>query len=292
MYKECFTCDVKQAEKIAKLLSLPDAKQEELENIIKDYLKTVDMKKTNPEVMGDLWSLFRDFTGIDDPYKEIKHYYNQEVMKCSSEIRNIITSSDDPFITALKAAITGNLIDFSASHSFDMVLLKKMLHELLQKNLKIDDSEKLRHDLQKAQQVLYIGDNCGEIVLDKLFIQVLKELYPQLHITFAVRGYPIANDITHVDAAEVGMAEVADIIDNGDGSMGVVLEKADSQFQEHFAKADVIIGKGQGNYEGLLPCENDHLYFLFMAKCRLIAAPLHAEVMDIICMKRSRVMNS
>ena len=287
MHKQCFLCNHKQADKLAALCSLNDEQTKELKSIIQSYLDQIDMSIINPEAMGALWLRFRHYTGMDDPYKDIKHYYNMEVMKCCDELQRMIQESKDSFVTALKIAITGNLIDFSANHPFDMALLKEMLQDVLDKPLAIDDSAELRQDICKVSSLLYIGDNCGDIVLDKLFLQLIAKEYPSLHIRFVVRDCPIGNDITMVDAAQVHMEEVCEVISNGFPSMGVVLEKSSPEFQAYFQKADVIICKGQGNYEGLLPCDNDHLYFLFMSKCPIISKPLHIEDFSIVCMKRN-----
>lgn len=287
MHPQCFNCDRKQGEKIANLLLFDEKQKFELNKIINHYLDHVDISITNPEAMGDLWLLFREFTGIDDPYKEIKHYYNMEVLKCYDELSSMIECSDNPFVTALKAAITGNLIDFSANHTFDLQLLKQMLKDVLEKPLAIDDSSELFQDFKTGKQLLYIGDNCGEIVLDKLFLEVITKTFPQISIYYAVRECPIGNDVTLVDANEVHMSDVANVITNGYPSMGVVLDKSSPQFQDIFSASDIIISKGQGNYEGLFSCIHPHLYFLFMSKCPIISAPLHVSDFSIICKKQS-----
>lgn len=286
MHKQCFECDKKQVNKIKKILSLNKVEETELGDIVERYLEAIDINKTNPEVMGEIWNLISDYTGNNNPYKEIKSYYNQAVLMVKDEVEEIICSSDDPYYTAIKIAIIGNLIDFSANHQFDLEILKSMINDILNKELSINDINQLKVDLSIAKTVLYIGDNCGEIVLDKIFIKLLKKLYPEIHFYFGVRGQPIINDVTIDDALEVNMEEVADIISNGDGSLGTVLNKTSKEFKDRFKEVDVVICKGQGNYEGLISETRKNLYFMFMAKCDIIAKPLGLEMLSIVCMKK------
>ncbi|MEG0593388.1 MAG: ARMT1-like domain-containing protein, partial [Coprobacillus sp.] len=277
MHQQCFECDRKQVNKIKQILSISEKQEKELEVIVNNYIKTVDMNKTNPEVMGEIWKLISNYTSNNNPYKEVKSYYNQEVLKVKDEIQNIIYSSNDIYYTAIKIAVVGNLIDFSANHQFDMNILKSMIYDILNKELSIDDSAQLKESLSTAKSVLYIGDNCGEIVLDKMFIEVIKKIYPQIDFYYGIRGQPIINDVTIDDATEVNMHEIAEVISNGDGSLGTVLEKTSHKFQEVFKKVDLVICKGQGNYEGLISETRNNLYFMFMAKCNIIAKPLGLE---------------
>ena len=287
MQKECFICDRKQVHKIQQILSLSESEEKELEVIVDNYLKSVDMKKTNPEVMGEIWKLISHYTGNDNPYQSVKNFYNQEVLKVEDEVYHLIDSSDNIYETAIKICIVGNLIDFSANHQFDMDILKGMIQDILNKKLSIDDSNLLKKDLSKAKTVLYLGDNCGEIVLDKIFITILKRIYPDIHFYFGVRGLSIINDVTFDDALEVKMNEVATIVSNGDGSLGTVLTKTSQEFQNLFNQADVVICKGQGNYEGLFLENKKSLYFMFMAKCEIVAKPLGLETLSIVCMKKN-----
>lgn len=140
-------------------------------------------------------------------------------------------------------------------------------------------------ELRKAHTLLYIGDNCGEVVLDKVFIDVIKEVCPDLTVYYGVRGKPIVNDVTIDDAVMAGMNNSAIIISNGDISLGTVIERTSNDFKMIYDKADIVMCKGQGNYEGMLKSRKDNLFFLFMAKCRIVAEPLGIPVMSIVCLK-------
>lgn len=289
MHKECETCDLKQIDKISSLLQLDTKEEDILKHKVKDYFKTVDMTKTNPEVMGEIWSVVAETIGTDNPYHEVKEYYNKELMNRYDEIKKMIKDSDDSLMTALKTAIAGNLIDFAAKHKFNIKTLMDNLHKIKSDNLAVDDSRKLFDDISKAHTILYLGDNCGEIVLDKIFIEELKEHYNSLKVYYGVRGQAIVNYVTLDDAADVNMSEAAEVISNGDISLGTVLEKTSSEFKRVFDEADVVICKGQGNYEGLINCSRDNVYFLFMAKCNIVADPLSVDTMSIVALNKKQV---
>lgn len=286
MHQECFQCDINQMKKISGFLQLDQAAGNQLIRLTDDYLKTCDMTKTNPEAMGEIWAVIRDVLGTDNPYQEIKSYYNRLVLSMSDLIDKLICASSDRLVCGLKLAIAGNLIDFAARHEFDENSLKEMIGNISGTELAIDHSPQLFDTLKKSRTLLYLGDNCGEIVLDKHFILLLKEYYPNLQVFYGVRGKPIVNDVTAEDAREVCMEEAATVISSGDGSLGTVLHRTSTEFQEIFGAADVVICKGQGNYEGLADCRRDNIFFLFMAKCSLVAAPLGIDKMSIVCMKK------
>ncbi len=285
MHEDCLLCDKNQMKKISTVLQLDAGKEKQLLQLADDYLRSCDWTKTNPEIMGELWVLAVDFLGIDDPYKEIKSGYNQLVLKMSETIRRLIEQSTDRFQCGLKLAIAGNIIDFAVKHTFDAAVLQEMVHAVSAVQIRINHAAKLQKAVQNSRTLFYSGDNCGEIVLDKFFILLLKEYNPQLHVWYGVRGKPIINDVTMDDAGQVCMQQAADVVSNGDGSLGTVLHCTDPKFQNLFQTADVVICKGQGNYEGLLGCGKENLFFLFMAKCGLIADPLGIPVMSVVCMQ-------
>lgn len=285
MKELCKACNIAQAEKVCAVLGLEEIERERLTALVKSYLEKADMAKTTPQIMGHICGILAEATGCDDPYGELKAYYNSELLHALPELEALVEAAADPFDTALKLAISGNLIDFAAKHTFALEELYEKLRAVSQNALAIDDSAALRQSLAAARSLLYLGDNCGEIALDKLFIRRLRLLYPQLQVTFGVRGRPAVNDVTLQDAAAVKMEEVATVLSNGDTSLGTVVECTSPAFQAAFADADVIISKGQGNYESLLGNEKAELYFLFMAKCEIVAEPLGVPLKSIVCLK-------
>lgn len=288
MNKACFECDRQQMLKISRFLNLDKQTQEKLLTMVDAILKQCDMSKTNPEIMAGIWQEVIQILGNEDPYEKIKQYYNGFMMSMGETIRQEILSAKDPFQAALKIAITGNLIDFAAKHTFDENTIKELLKAAKKTQLAVDDSNELKKQLNTAHTMLYLGDNCGEIVLDKLFIELLKKQYPALKVYYGVRGKPIVNDVTLKDASEVAMEEAATLISNGDGSLGTVLERTSLEFQSVFNQADLILSKGQGNYEGLLGNSKENIFFMFMAKCEVVAQPLGVPRLGIVCLKNRK----
>jgi uncharacterized protein with ATP-grasp and redox domains len=218
------------------------------------------------------------YTNNPDPYKEAKKQSNDLVLKMYPELRTQILLSDNPFDTALRLAIAGNIIDFAISSSYD---LHATINNVLQSDFAINHSQELKKALSDARTVLYLGDNAGEIVLDKLLIENI--MHPNLY--FAVRGAPVLNDATTEDAEYVGMDIVADVVPNGYDAPSTIVEKCSEQFREVFDMADVIISKGQGNLEGLLGTKNKDIYFLLMVKCNVIADALNVKKGDFVVKK-------
>jgi uncharacterized protein with ATP-grasp and redox domains len=285
MHDDCFTCDCNQIHKISTFLELDEATENHLLTMTNEYLQNCDRTKTNPEIMGEIWKRITTILENDNPYRDIKARYNQLMLSLEEEIEKIIEVSKQPLKMALKLAVLANIIDFSAKHEFDEQTVKDKLMQAENIQLAQDDSDKLFDALSQAKSLLYIGDNCGEIVIDKMFIRKIKQLYQNLHVTYGVRGQAIVNDVTIEDAKDVNMKDVAEIISNGDGSLGTVLSRTSAQFQNVFSDSDVIIAKGQGNFEGLSDMVDRHIFFLFMAKCDLVAELVGVEKMSIVCME-------
>ena len=161
---------------------------------------------------------------------------------------------------------------------------------MLKERLEIDDSGPLRREIREADSILYLSDNCGEICLDKILVKKIKEINPLCHIFFAVRGTAVVNDSVEEDAYDIGMDDYATIISNGDFSLGTVLPRTSKEFQEIYRKADIVIAKGQANYECLSE-EKKNLYFLLMTKCKVIAEDIGAEVLKRICLKKESAVS-
>jgi len=203
----------------------------------------------------ELHKILRSYTHNHDPYKEEKKKYNNQAISMLPELEYIIRQSVDPFSTALRLAIAGNIIDFAANDNFN---LQATIDRALFTEFAIDHSVRLKDKIEKAETVLYLGDNAGEIVFDKLFIRTIN--HPDL--TYVVRGAPVINDATMEDAEYIGMKEIANVISNGFDAPSTVPDKSSEEFRQYFRKADLIISKGQGNLEGLMPLNDDRIFFL------------------------------
>lgn len=282
---ECIACNIKQVLTVTDLLKVDAAAKETIMRDVLGYLQTADYKRSNPEVIRGTWDVITRHINDPNPYREIKCVYNTELANMTDTVRALIEQSPDKLDTALKIAITANLIDFAANHTFDEAMVLRKIATANEQQLAIDDSKALFESLQTAHTLLYLGDNCGEIVLDKLFIEYIKIAFPNIKVYFGVRGEPIVNDVTLDDAAMVRMEEVAEVISNGDGSLGTVIGRTTAAFREVFYQADVIIAKGQGNFESLSEIDRGNIFFLFMAKCDAVAGLLQVPKLSIVCAK-------
>ncbi|MFV0395463.1 MAG: damage-control phosphatase ARMT1 family protein [Coprobacillaceae bacterium] len=282
---ECLSCNVQQVLKVTKNITISKDKQKEIMSSVLSFLSQVDYQLCNPEVMKLTWDIICDYTSNEDPYKEIKERYNLEMLKLYDTLYKIIENSKNPFSTAMKMAILGNIIDFSANHGTPITKIKELLFNAENTELSINHSTQLQIQLLKAKTVVYIGDNCGEIVLDKLFIATMKKLY-SCKVYYVVRQKPIINDVTIKDANMVEMEEVATVLSSGDSSLGLVLHHASKEFQALFHQADVIIAKGQGNFEGLQEIKKKNMFHLFMVKCEVMERIINTKKENIVCLHK------
>lgn len=200
--------------------------------------------------------MMREQLSDPDPYKEIKKKYNRMMLDMYSKFEDMVESAKDPFDMAMRLAVAGNVIDFGPQDQLDVM---DTINRVVHSKIEIDDSKLLKNDLKSANMILYIGDNCGEIVLDKLFLETIN--LPNMY--FAVRGGPVLNDVTTEDAMMVGIDKIAKIITTGDDAPGAVFDSTSDEFQQIFTNSDVIISKGQGNLEGLIDV-NQNIYFFLL----------------------------
>ena len=223
--------------------------------------------KDNSSVIGArINQLYMDLYGLpQDRFQEEKEASNRFVMERLEQIRVCTESAADPVYAGLQMAVLGNYIDFSALQgevSFDK--LEDMLQKALQMELDRQVYHRLRQELSTARRLLYLTDNAGEIGFDRIFAEQLQKAYPQLQITFCVRGGPAQNDATRADAAAVGIP--FPVIDNGNTVPGTELSLLSSEAKRAMEAADVILSKGQGNAETLLGC-GYNIYYAFLIKC-------------------------
>ena len=278
--KDCFPCIISNFLKLLSIHQIPAEKEENLLRHFLTYLASADYEVSPPVFGREMHRMIRKQLNNNDPYASIKKHYNQLMLNNYVHFKNMIEKAGNPYHMALRLAIAGNVIDFGSQQQFDIA---ETLERITLTNPSIDDSPDLWNSLRKEQTLLYIGDNCGEIVLDKLFLETIT--VPNKY--FAVRGRPVLNDVTLEDAKMVGIDKIATIISTGDDSPGVVWEYTSNEFKDVFRKSDVIISKGQGNLEGLID-QPANIYFLLVIKCNFIAMRLGAQKGDFIIMKSEK----
>jgi uncharacterized protein with ATP-grasp and redox domains len=254
-------------------------------------LHTVSLEDPPPAMAAKLQQIVNRELGTDDPLKEIKRQSNEAAMAWYESAMNMIEQSHDPLLTALQTAIAGNIIDYGAIHDIQVEEELRQIMDQERSLLQHESSElfaydQFKKDISKARSVLYLGDNAGELIFDKALIVTLQRLYPLLDITFATRGRPIFNDILLEDASWVGLDKLVTVVSSGSGTPGLILEESSKEFRELFSSSDLIISKGQGNLEGLFDVPGP-IYFLFVAKCKPIAALLGCKVRDILLRRQN-----
>ncbi len=276
MHTDCEKCLLIQAQKMLKKQNIPDHRKNSILARVERY---IEENRTNdllmPEAACFLHRLIKKETNIVDLYYQEKEEYNQLMLAIEDDIREAIDRSENPFQTAMRFALAGNIIDFGPPEPFNVF---ETLEAAASKIPAIDHSGILYDELQLASKVLYLGDNAGEIVLDKLFISQIN--HPNLW--FATRGVPVINDVTMDDAEKVGMTGVARVVSNGYDAPSTLLEQCSSVFRKIFDEADVIISKGQGNLEGLINHREKKIFFLFMVKCDVIGNLIGTEIKNSV----------
>jgi uncharacterized protein with ATP-grasp and redox domains len=199
-----------------------------------------------------------------------KRISNEVALELYDQLKPDVLISSDPFNMALRLSIAGNIMDYGISTDFN---IQETIDKVLNTDFAIDHSILLKQKIQQAKKIVYLGDNAGEIVFDKMLIELM--IHP--NVTYVVRGSAVINDATREDAKTVGMEVVADVIDNGSKVPSTVLSTCSLEFMKHYNEADLIISKGQGNFEGLMDENDPRIFFLLMVKCDVVAERIGVE---------------
>ncbi len=276
-YYDCIECFIRQALSASRLLSSDKAKQDDIISRVIGLTSDMNFYLSPPEQGRHIHRLIREILSNDDPYREIKEQSNTFGMHMYSDIKSIIEQSDDPLETAVRYAIAGNIIDMGVNSSFDESMICQTFDEAADKPLDKECLEHMKEAVQEAEKILYLGDNAGEIVFDRLLI----ELLPTEKITFAVRGKPIINDATLADAQSVGLTDIVPVVENGSDAPGTILEDCSDEFRAYFDNADLVISKGQGNYESLNE-QNRNILFMLVVKCPVIARDIGCDIGEMV----------
>ncbi len=275
IYTGCIPCFARQAVEASEMA----AEDPELrEKIIRAALKEIarlPFDKTPPYAGVVIHRIVRKMAGDVDPYKELKALYNRKALEYYPLMKKLVADARDRFETAVRLAIAGNNIDFGVSKNSDVIHMDKIIKDTLYTPFRINHLAGFRQAVEKASRILYIADNAGEIVFDRVLIEEMPDF--QKKVVFAVKGGHILNDATMHDAREAGLTDIVRVIHNGSDAPGTIVAECSAEFQKELADADVIIAKGQGNYETLSE-EPYHTFFLLKAKCSVIARDLGVDV--------------
>lgn len=217
-----------------------------------------------PEIHRTLSNKFIQIVGIEDLYSDEKNQSNELALVLYQKYKTKVVESSNSFKLALRLSIAGNIMDYGPGSEFS---IHDTIEEVLHSEFAIDQSIELEKRIKQAKKILYLGDNAGEIVFDKLFIETFN--HPDL--TYAVRGGAALNDVLLVDAEQVGLAKVCPVISNGYNAPSTILKLCSEEFLQIYNDADLIISKGQGNLEGLVDENDPRIFFLLMVKCEVMA---------------------
>jgi len=285
IYLDCIPCFIRQALDAARLVTDDEKIHEQVVREVLSLAADLDMSQSPPVIGQQIHRLIRNLVGQDDPYHKIKRRFNNLALKLYPELRKQILGSDDRLETAIRLAIAGNIIDFGVNASVNESDLNKAISDSLAADFDSRQMQSFQDAIEQAEEILYLADNAGEIVFDRLLIEQL----PYEKVTVVVKGMPVINDATMEDAVVAGLPRIIEVIDNGSDGPGTILESCSSAFRSRFSIADLAIAKGQGNYETLSDVNKD-IFFVLKAKCPVIARDLGCEVGEMI-LRKSKSIN-
>ena len=279
-YPQCIPCLVNQGLNAVKKLGLGEEKEKEIAIKAIKFLSSFERIDKSPAYYAYfVQRIVKEVAGTEDPFKDQKKMANRKALEVLPALEEMLSGAEDPLSFALKVSAAGNSVDFAVKGEVKLEEVLKLLNE----DFAVWDYEAFRNRLEDSKKVLIIGDNAGEIVLDKILVKVLKGR--GLEVTYAVKGGPILNDATMEDAIEVGMTKLCRVIENGSDKVGTWLEDCSKEFKEVFYSSDVVISKGQANFETLSSAERE-IFFLLVAKCEPIGKETGSKKGSLVFMRK------
>lgn len=252
-------------------------------------LSEAELTDSAPILTKKITDVQEKIFGETTDYTKIKAFYNDYVMKKFPEIEGNIARAGDSLFRAIQYSMTGNYIDFGALAEVDKDKFEQLLANVPNIEMNNLEFKTLKKELEHSERLVFLTDNCGEIVFDMAFIRLLKIQYPKLQITVIVRGYPAVNDATMEDARQIGLDKEVCVLGNGNGVAGTCLEMLSKEAKECLLAADVAIAKGQGNFETLMGCDLN-VYYIFMCKCNMFAKRFHANLYEGLLLNDRRLV--
>ncbi|MFO7592433.1 MAG: ARMT1-like domain-containing protein [Pseudomonadota bacterium] len=276
---ECHRCFQRQASDAARLAGMDETGREELLSQIRGQLSATPLD-TNPAITASaIHALIRRQADNPDPFRDKKHEATAQALSLYPQLRSMLLQAVEPLDTAIRLAIAGNIIDLGVAAEYD---LEASIERVLSTTPELNHMAQLKTAIQQAESILYLGDNAGETVMDRLLIETLDK-----PVTYAVKGGPAVNDATREDALDAGLDRVCEVIDNGAAAMGTLLDQCSDTFRKRFDEAPLVIAKGMANYESLSGTR-ENLFFLLQAKCAVVAADLGVEEKSIVILENHR----
>jgi damage-control phosphatase, subfamily I len=276
--QDCVACILNQVEKTLTLLAPEERITSTIRGQAHEMSKSFSFAHTPPWVAREVYEMIARETGLEDPLAVVKQKSIELATSLLPDVYLAIEKSSDPLFSAIKASAAGNVIDFGAKEQFD---LEEEIAKVFDTPFAVDEYEAFQKKLQSSDSLLMLADNAGENVFDKVLLETIKRLYPTKSLYYATRGKAIINDITTKEAYQIGIDEVATILDTGVDTPGLEAERASDAFWEMYQSAPLVLAKGMGNYECLENGQRD-LFFLFKVKCNVVANSIKQEVGSLI----------
>lgn len=283
----CISCILKKQEKLIRDFSDEDKKSQYINRVL-EILRKHGQTESSPWLAEKINQLYEECWGEGEDYTVTKQRYNQLLLSKEKEILSCINNSDDCIRECIKYVSAGNYIDFSAVDNVNEHTLDELLQKANEENISEIEYFNFKRDLEQAKKLVYVTDNCGEILLDKIFIKCIEDKYPKLKITVIVRGQNVINDATIEDAKQVGLTDIVTCIGNGNGAPGTVIKLLSEEAKQALFEADMIISKGQGNFESLF-AEGLNPYYIFLCKCELFVRRFGLKQYESVFMKEERI---
>lgn len=283
----CISCILKKQEKLIRDFSDEDKKSQYINRVL-EILRKHGQTESSPWLAEKINQLYEECWDEGEDYTVTKQRYNQLLLSKEKEILSCINNSNDCIRECIKYVSAGNYIDFSAVDNVNEHTLDELLQKVNEENISEIEYFNFKRDLEQAKKLVYLTDNCGEILLDKIFIKCIEDQYPKLKITVIVRGQNVINDATIEDAKQVGLTDIVTCIGNGNGAPGTVIKLLSEEAKQALLEADMIISKGQGNFESLFG-EGLNPYYIFLCKCELFVRRFGLKQYESVFMKEERI---
>lgn len=285
-YLECIPCFYKQALEAAVLAKAPKKIQKRVLDKLSKKMPDIDMKLPPPHMGRVIYDLVKKETKKKDPYKQVKIKSNQLALKLYPHLKKKVEKSRNRLLVAAELACIGNIIDLGVKNS---AKVEEEVDQFLKGNFVLNKKhtravfsfKEFKKALEKSNSIVYLGDNAGEIVFDKILIEEIRREWLSKKIYFVVRDKPIINDVLKKDAVACGIDKIATVISSGCDSPGTILSICNKDFLKIYRKADIIVSKGQGNFEALSK-QKRPIFFLFRAKCPIVAKELNCKLGDVV----------
>jgi len=269
---DCIPCFIRQALEAARFVTDDRAVHEQVVREILPLVAKMDLSQSPPLIGQMVHRRLRQIIGAKDPYRAVKDRFNRMALDMLADLKKKVECTPDRFALAVRLAIAGNVIDYAVNGNLTEKEARQNIEQMLCEPL-VGDINAFRQAVAEANHILYLADNAGEIVFDRLLIEQL----PIEQVTLVVRGSPVINDATWIDAKTAGLDDLVEVIDNGSDAPGTILSDCSLDFQRRFDQADLVIAKGQGNFETLSNAPKN-IFFLFKVKCPVIGDDIGTDV--------------